>query len=73
MSLILYYSQHCSQCRVSHTARSEDLCEGVFIVIVQMYVPVSVQEGIEHAAIAPAGGEVDAANARVALGGLLSP
>lgn len=52
---------------------SEGLCEGVFIVIVQMYVPVSVQEGIEHAAIAPAGGEVDAANARVALGGLLSP
>lgn len=45
----------------------------VIIVFVHMYVPVSVQEGIERAAVAPAGGEVDTANARVALSGLLSP
>lgn len=37
------------------------------------YLPVSVQEGIERAAIAPAGREVDTANARVAFGSLLSP
>lgn len=73
MLLILHNRQHYSQCRVSHSYKWVTGCECVINVFVCTYVPVSVQEGIEHAAIVPAGGEVDAANARVALGGLLGP
>lgn len=49
------------------------LYEIVTLAIVCLCVPVSVQEGVEHAPITPAGGEVDAADARVALSGLLGP
>ena len=36
-------------------------------------IPVSVQQGVEHASVAPAGGEVGTAEAGVALCRLLAP